>query len=198
MSEGLSQAAPMVLTIGHSTRALEFFIRMLKAHEVTMVVDIRTVPRSKHNPQFNKETLPDELKAAGIEYVHMPGLGGLRHPRSDSPNTGWRNNSFRGFADYMQTEEFKENLKTLIIIAGQGGRIALMCAEAVPWRCHRSLIADALVIRGIKVEHITSLSRTQPHKLTPFASVKDLHITYPPGNSEPAESPEYTLLSHPY
>jgi uncharacterized protein (DUF488 family) len=185
------------MTIGHSTRTLEFFIRMLKAHEVTLVVDIRTVPRSKHNPQFNKETLPDELKAAGIKYIHMPGLGGLRHPLPDSQNTGWKNNSFRGFADYMQTEEFEDNLKTLINLAGQG-RIALMCAEAVPWRCHRSLIADALVIRDIKVEHIMSLSRTQPHKLTPFASVKDLHITYPPGNSEPVESPAYTLLSHPY
>ncbi len=197
MSGSLPQTVPPVLTIGHSTRTLEFFIRMLKAHEVTIVVDIRTVPRSKHNPQFNKETLPDELKAAGIEYIHMPGLGGLRHPLTDSQNTGWRNNSFRGFADYMQTEEFEENLKTLINISGQG-RIALMCAEAVPWRCHRSLIADALIIRGIKVEHIMSLSRTQPHKLTPFALVKDLRITYPPGNSEPSERPAYTLLSHSY
>jgi uncharacterized protein (DUF488 family) len=186
-----------VLTIGHSTRALEFFIRMLKAHEVTMVVDIRTIPRSRHNPQFNKETLPEKLKAAGIEYMHIPGLGGLRRPRQDSPNAGWKNASFRGFADHMQTEEFKDNLKTLINLAGQE-RCTLMCAEAVPWRCHRSLIADALVIRGIKVEHITSLSRTQPHKLTPFASVKDLHITYPPGNSGSVESPVYTHLSHPY
>ncbi len=185
------------MTIGHSTRALEFFIRMLKAHEVMKVIDIRTVPRSRQNPQFNKETLPDELKSAGIEYVHMPALGGLRHPLPDSQNKGWKNNSFRGFADYMQTEEFVDNLKTLVNLAGQE-RCALMCAEAVPWRCHRSLIADALVIRGIKVEHITSLSRTQPHKLTPFASVKDFNITYPPGNSEPAESIEYTLLSHPY
>ncbi len=197
MNGSLSQTASPVLTIGHSTHTLEFFIRMLKAHEVTLVVDIRTVPRSRHNPQFNKETLPDELKAADIKYVHVPGLGGLRHPLPDSPNTGWRNNSFRGFADYMQTEDFEENLKTLINLAEQE-RIALMCAEAVPWRCHRSLIADALVIRGIKVEHITGLSRTQPHKLTPFASVKDFHITYPPGNSKPVESPAYTLLSHPY
>jgi uncharacterized protein (DUF488 family) len=197
MIGSISQTAPTVLTIGHSTRALEFFIRMLKAHEVTMVVDIRTIPRSRHNPQFNKETLPEKLKAAGIEYMHIPGLGGLRRPRQDSPNAGWKNASFRGFADHMQTEEFKDNLKTLINLAGQE-RCTLMCAEAVPWRCHRSLIADALVIRGIKVEHITSLSRTQPHKLTPFASVKDLHITYPPGNSKPVESPAYTLLSHPY
>ncbi len=197
MIGSISQTAPTVLTIGHSTRALEFFIRMLKAHEVTMVVDIRTIPRSRHNPQFNKETLPEKLKAAGIEYMHIPGLGGLRRPRQDSPNAGWKNASFRGFADHMQTEEFKDNLKTLINLAGQE-RCALMCAEAVPWRCHRSLIADALVIRGIEVEHITSLSRTQPHKLTPFASVKDLHITYPPGNSKPVESPAYTLLSHPY
>lgn len=197
MSGSLPQTVLPVLTIGHSTRALEFFIRMLKAHEVMKVVDIRTVPRSRHNPQFNKETLPEELKAAGIGYVHMPGLGGLRHPRPDSPNTGWRNNSFRGFADYMQTEEFEDNLKTLINLAGQE-RCALMCAEAVPWRCHRSLISDALIIRGIRVEHIMSLSRIQPHMLTPFALVKDLCITYPPGNSGPAESPTYTLLSHPY
>lgn len=185
------------MTIGHSTRTLEFFIRMLKAHEITMVVDIRTVPRSKHNPQFNKETLPDKLKASSIKYVHMPGLGGLRRPLPDSQNKGWKNNSFRGFADYMQTQEFEDNLKILIDLTGQE-RCALMCAEAVPWRCHRSLISDALVIRGIKVEHIMNLSRTQPHKLTPFASVKYLHITYPPGNSGPAESPTYTLLSHPY
>jgi uncharacterized protein (DUF488 family) len=197
MSGSLSQIVPSVLTIGHSTHALEFFIRMLKAHEVTMIVDIRTVPRSKHNPQFNKETLPEKLGAVGIGYKHMSGLGGLRHPLPDSQNTGWKNNSFRGFADYMQTEEFEDNLNTLINIAAQG-RIALMCAEAVPWRCHRSLIADALVIRGIRAEHIMSLSRTQPHKLTPFASVKDLRITYPPENSEPAERLAYTLLSHQY
>lgn len=178
----ISQASPVILTIGHSTRTLELFIRMLKAHEVTKVVDIRTVPRSRHNPQFNKETLADELKAAGIEYVHMPGVGGLRHPRPDSPNTGWKNSSFRGFADYMQTQEFEDNLKTLINLAGQE-RCALMCAEAVPWRCHRSLIADALAIRGIRVEHIMSLSSTQPHKLTPFASVEGLRITYPPANA---------------
>ncbi len=194
MSGSLPQTVPPVLTIGHSTHALEHFIRMLKTHEVTLVVDIRTVPRSRHNPQFNKETLPDELRAAGIKYIHMPGLGGLRHPRPDSPNTGWKNNSFRGFADYMQTEEFEDNLNTLINIAVQG-RIALMCAEAVPWRCHRLLIADALVVRGIQVEHIMSLSRTQPHKLTPFASVKDLHITYPPGNSEPVKSGIHTFIT---
>jgi uncharacterized protein (DUF488 family) len=194
MSGNLSQTASPVMTIGHSTCTLEFFIRMLKTYDVTMVVDIRTVPRSKHNPQFNKETMPDELKTAGIEYIHMLGLGGLRHPHSDSPNTGWKNNSFRGFADYMQTEEFEDNLKTLINIAGQR-RIALMCAEAVPWRCHRSLIADALVIRGIQVEHIMSLSRTQPHKLTPFALVKDLCITYPPGNSEPVKSGIHTFIT---
>lgn len=182
MMECVSQTSSFILTIGHSTRTLEFFIRMLEAHEVIKVVDIRTVPRSKRNPQFNKETLPDGLKAAGIGYVHMPGLGGLRHPRPDSPNTGWRNDSFRGFADYMQTEEFEDNLNTLISLAGQE-RCALMCAEAVPWRCHRSLIADALVIKGIQVEHIMSLSRTRPHKLTPFASVEGLRITYPPANA---------------
>lgn len=182
MTGSESRTAPLILTIGHSMRPLELFIRLLKAHEVAKVIDIRTVPRSRHNPQFNKETLLDELKAAGIGYVHIPGLGGLRHPGPDSPNTGWKNSSFRGFADYMQTEEFEDNLKALISLAGQE-RCALMCAEAVPWRCHRSLIADALAIRDIRVEHIMSLSSTQPHKLTPFASVEGLRITYPPANA---------------
>lgn len=186
MTGSESRTAPLILTIGHSTRPLELFIRLLKVHEVAKVVDIRTVPRSKHNPQFNKETLPDELKAAGIEYIHVLGLGGLRHPRPDSPNTGWKNSSFRGFADYMQTQEFEDNLKILIDLAGQE-RCALMCSEAVPWRCHRSLIADALVIRGIRVEHIMSLSGTLPHKLTPFASVLDHQIVYPSGIEQGCE-----------
>ena len=177
MNESISQC--IVLTIGHSTRALSDFINLLTAHNVDKVVDIRTVPRSRHNPQFNIETLPDGLKATGTGYMHTPGLGGLRHPRPDSPNTGWRDLSFRGFADYMQTEEFEENLKMLIQLAGQE-KVVLMCAEAVPWRCHRSLIADALLVRGIDVEHILSLTRRQTHVLTPWASVNGLRIRYPP------------------
>ena len=168
-----------VLTTGHSTRTLEDFVHLLQAHEVGRVVDVRTIPRSRHNPQFNRETLPNSLRAYGIDYVHMPGLGGLRHPCSDSPNLGWRNASFRGYADYMQTPEFEDHLQKLIELAGQG-HICLMCAEAVPWRCHRSLIADALIVRGLQVEHILSPTHRQAHFLTPWAQVVGTMLTYPP------------------
>jgi uncharacterized protein (DUF488 family) len=171
-------ALPVILTIGHSTHTLENFIQLLQAHGVTLVADVRTVPRSRHHPQFNRETLQEKLKEAGLGYVHLPGLGGLRHPRSDSPNRGWRNASFRGYADYMQAPEFAANLENLIRLA-QKERLALMCAEAVPWRCHRSLIADALSLRGIKVEHIIGLKGRQPHRLTGFARVEGMEITYP-------------------
>jgi len=180
----------VVLTIGHSTRTLEEFIALLQAHEVSSIVDVRTVPRSRHNPQFNKESLPESLSEADVGYVHMPSLGGLRHARRDSLNAGWRNASFRGYADYMQTPEFEENLKELIQLAKQH-RIALMCAEAVPWRCHRSLIADALTVRGIRTEDIMSSTRRQVHALTPFAEVEGTVITYPrealspPGEKSP-------------
>ncbi len=172
------ERAPRVLTVGHSTRSLDDFIDLLKTHGVKMIVDVRTVPRSRHNPQFNRETLPGNLKSARIGYRHLSGLGGLRHARRDSPNMGWRNSSFRGFADYMQTEEFDESLEKLIDLARRQ-RICLMCAEAVPWRCHRSLIADALLVRGITVGHITSKSEPRPHRLTPFARVDRTRITYP-------------------
>ena len=141
------------------------------------VVDIRTIPRSRHNPQFNREELPNSLKAMGIGYVHMSGLGGLRHSVPDSPNTGWRNLSFRGFADYMQKEEFEKSLRVLIELA-KTERLALMCAEAVPWRCHRSLIADALSVRGVQVKHILSSASLQSHKITPWAKMNGTHITY--------------------
>jgi len=182
MTKRISQASPIVLTVGHSTRTLEVFLQLLKAHAVTKIVDVRTAPRSRHNPQFNRETLPDQLKAVHLTYVHMPGLGGLRHPRAESPNTGWLNASFRGFADYMQTQEFEENLEALIQLANKE-RIALMCAEALPWRCHRSLIADALRSRGILVEHILSSTRRQPHGLTPWAQVDGTRLTYPAGKA---------------
>lgn len=152
-----------IFTIGHSTRTLQDFIDLLKLNGVTKVIDIRTIPRSRHNPQFNMETLPESLRLAGIGYQHMPGLGGLRRPRANSPNQFWRNASFRGFADYMQTHEFEENMLALIKLAREE-TVALMCAEAVPWRCHRSLIADALVARGIPVEHILSATNIRPHK----------------------------------
>lgn len=173
-----------ILTIGHSTRTLDELIGLLRAFGVTRLVDVRTVPRSRKNPQFNRDTLPDALQAAQISYSHMPGLGGLRHPRPDSPNRGWENESFRGYADYMQTPEFAENLAALIHLTAQE-QTAIMCAEAVPWRCHRSLIADALTIRGIQVAYILGPTRAQPHRLTPFASVSGLTITYPPGQDDP-------------
>jgi uncharacterized protein (DUF488 family) len=167
-----------VFTIGHSTRELADFIHLLQAHGVTQIADVRSVPRSRHNPQFNRDTLPAALQTAGIGYVHLPGLGGLRHAHADSPNLAWRNASFRGYADYMQTDAFAENLEQLIGLAKQG-HIALMCAEAVPWRCHRSLIADALTVRGIPVEDIMSATHRRPHTLTPWARVDGSRITYP-------------------
>jgi uncharacterized protein (DUF488 family) len=173
-----AESPPIVLTVGHSTHALDEFIRLLQAHAVSRVVDVRTVPRSWHNPQFNKASLPRALKKAGLGYTHIPGLGGLRHAKRDSVNLGWRNASFRGYADYMQTPEFERSLEELIRLANQD-RIALMCAEAVPWRCHRSLIADALLVRGIRTEDILSPARRQVHTLTRFAKVRGTTITYP-------------------
>lgn len=176
----MSRARPelLIMTIGHSTRALEDFIDLLHAHGVRRVVDIRTVPRSRHNPQFNRETLPKRLHAARIHYRHLKALGGLRHARKDSTNTGWRNASFRGFADYMQTPEFESGLDQLIALA-KDEPTAIMCAEAVPWRCHRSLVADALTARKIAVEHIMSATRRDLHELTPFARVEGRRVTYP-------------------
>ena len=172
------EPSPPVMTIGHSTRTLAEFIRLLRAHGATCVVDVRTVPRSRHNPQFNKASLPRSLKKASLGYVHTPGLGGMRHAKHDSPNGGWRNASFRGYADYMQTPEFAQSLEELIRLAAED-RTVLMCAEAVPWRCHRSLIAHALLIRGIRTEDIMSATRRQVHTLTPFAAVRGTAITYP-------------------
>jgi uncharacterized protein (DUF488 family) len=146
--------------------------------EVSLVVDVRTIPRSRHNPQFNADSLPRSLKKTTVAYIHMAGLGGLRHPTRHSRNTGWRNRSFRGFADYMQTPEFEASLYKLVHLAKQG-RVALMCAEALPWRCHRLLIADALLVRDIHTEHILSSTRRQVHVLTQFAKVRGGRITYP-------------------
>jgi uncharacterized protein (DUF488 family) len=167
----------MILTIGHSNRPLDEFIRILKFHNIDKIADVRTIPRSRYNPQFNKDTLPAKLKSVNIGYVHMPGLGGLRHAQKDSLNTAWQNASFRGFADYMQTKEFATSLEKLIVL-GSSKRIALMCAESLPWRCHRSLIADALLVRGIKVEHIFSLTNSKEHVLTAWAKVKGRRIVY--------------------
>jgi len=167
-----------VLTLGHSTRPIETFIELLRCHAVTELVDVRTVPRSRHNPQFNQEALQASLKAAGIGYAHAPGLGGFRRPAPDSPNAGWRNLSFRGYADYMQTADFDAELANVLELA-RTDRVALMCAEAVPWRCHRSLIADALTARGVTTCEIANPRRLQPHRLPPFACVHDGTVTYP-------------------
>jgi uncharacterized protein (DUF488 family) len=173
-----AEPSPIVLTIGHSTRTLQDFIGLLQAHGAARVVDVRTVPRSRHNPQYNRASLPGALKKAGLGYVHLPGLGGLRHALRDSVNFGWRNASFRGYADYMQTPAFEQSLHELMRLANQE-RLVLMCAEAVPWRCHRSLIADALLVRGICTEDIMSPTRRQVHTLTAFAKVRGTTITYP-------------------
>jgi Domain of unknown function DUF488 len=168
----------VVLTIGHSTRTLDSLIELLEAHRVERLVDVRTIPRSRRNPQFNRETLPAALRKARIGYRHMKALGGLRHARRDSPNTAWRNASFRGYADYMLEPEFAAALDRLIGLAAEK-RTAVMCAEAVPWRCHRSMIADALLARGIAVEHILGTKRAEPHRLTAFARVEGERVTYP-------------------
>ncbi len=167
-----------VLTIGHSTRTIEDFIQTLQAYGVTRVVDVRTVPRSRHNPQFSQDFLPRSLMESGIGYVHLPALGGFRHTTRDSRNLGWRNESFRGFADYMETPAFGKGLREILRLARKD-KLALMCAEAVPWACHRRLIADALLARGIRVNHILSSWRYEPHSFTPFAKVRACRVTYP-------------------
>lgn len=168
-----------VCTIGHSNRSIEDFIGLLRQNGIACLLDIRTVPKSRHNPQFGQDQLPASLAAAGIEYRYLRGLGGLRHPRKDSPNGGWRNLSFRGYADYMQTAEFAANVDAVIELA-RDKSCALMCAEAVPWRCHRSLVADALLVRGVHVDDIIDARQRRPHKLTPFARVEGTLVTYPP------------------
>ncbi|AIF85470.1 hypothetical protein NTE_03442 [Candidatus Nitrososphaera evergladensis SR1] len=168
----------IVYTIGHSTRTINEFVKILRAYKIQTVVDVRTIPKSRHNPQFNEEELRANLLKNDIGYIHMEGLGGLRHTTKASVNTAWRNSSFRGFADYMQTSEFKNSIELLIKISAKKQAV-IMCAEAVPWRCHRSLIGDALVIRNIRVEDIMSENTSKPHTLTWFAKVGGNEITYP-------------------
>ncbi len=169
---------PVIYTIGHSTHPREEFLAILKTHAIELVADVRTIPKSRHNPQFNSEAMAMSLPENGIVYQHVQKLGGLRHPRRDSPNMGWDNASFRGFADYMQTAGFEEGLESLIAIA-QNKKTVIMCAEALPWRCHRSLIGDALLVRGITVIDIMSSSSVKAHTLTPWAKVVGTIITYP-------------------
>ena len=185
----IKESETRIFTIGHSTRSLDEFVELLKNFEVTLIVDVRTVPRSRHNPQFSKEALPNSLKPYGIKYIHMPEIGGLRRPKHDSVNLAWKNNGFRGYADYMQTKEFTDNLIKLEALAKESC-LALMCAEALPWRCHRSLISDALVVRKVKVQHIISASSCLNHQLSEMAKVEGTKITYPLFSKE---TPQRTL-----
>lgn len=157
---------------------MDEFIKILKEHGVEEIVDVRSMPKSRHCPQFNGDSLDESLGKAHMRYTHIQKLGGHRHSRKDSINLGWRNASFRGYADYMATPEFSEGLDALARIA-RAKKTAIMCAEAVPWRCHRSLIGDALVARGVEVFEISSLARVQPHKMTPFAQVSGTQVRYP-------------------
>jgi uncharacterized protein (DUF488 family) len=168
-----------IFTIGHSTRSIEELISLLKAYEIQTVIDIRTIPKSRHNPQFNQNSLKKSLKKSKIGYRHLKELGGLRHPLKDSINTGWINASFQGYADYMQTPSFQKGLEKLETIAFQK-RCALLCAEAVPWRCHRNLVADALTIRKWKVFHIQTQKNAKKHRRTPFSRIKKGILFYPP------------------
>jgi uncharacterized protein (DUF488 family) len=168
----------VIFTIGHSTHPIGEFIELLKAHGIQAIADVRTIPKSRHNPQFNEDDLKESLGEAHIRYKHIKKLGGLRHTTEDSINLGWRNASFRGYADYMAAPEFEEGLESLIKIA-RTKNTAIMCAEAVPWRCHRSLIADALTKKGWLVRDIMSRTSATRHRLTPFLKVKKGQLVYP-------------------
>ena len=171
-------ARQSIFTVGHSTRSIEEFSELLKAHGVEQVADVRLIPKSRRYPHFNSDEMIQWLARAGIAYLPMKDLGGRRHPRKDSVNLAWRNESFRGYADYMETEKFQAALEKLID-AARRRTTAIMCAEAVPWRCHRSLIADALLARGWRVLDLMSATKAQEHKLTPFARLHGQHVTYP-------------------
>lgn len=173
-----------IFTVGHSTLPIDRFINLMRTYSVRQVADIRTVPRSRFNPQYNTDALAVSLPEHQIRYVPMPNLGGLRHSHAGSPNTGWRNKSFRGYADYMQTDEFRIAVDELIVM-GREMRTAIMCAEAVPWRCHRSLVADALEVRGVEAIEVLSATDWRMHKITPFAHIDGTTITYPPEQASP-------------
>ncbi|MGH8167221.1 MAG: DUF488 family protein [Woeseiaceae bacterium] len=174
----MKKTAPVIFTVGHSTRSLDELVAILRAHGVKRIVDVRTIPRSRHNPQFHRESLGKALRNRRLNYRHMKALGGLRKARPDSINSGWRNASFRGFADYMQTEPFAQALEQLVKLAKQKPT-AIMCAEAVPWRCHRSLIADALIARDWEVRDIMSATNARRHALMSLARVRGRQVTYP-------------------
>jgi uncharacterized protein (DUF488 family) len=169
---------PAVWTLGHSTRPLDELVALARSHGITVIADVRKIPRSRRHPHFNADALARDLPACGLGYLPMPGLGGLRAPRARSVNTAWRNTSFRGYADYMQTDEFAARLEALVQHA-RCESVAVMCAEALWWRCHRSLIADVLVARGVDVRHIVSAERVEPHALRAWASVAGGRVSYP-------------------
>jgi len=177
-----------VLTIGHSTRTLEELTELLRAYGVTLLIDVRTTPHSRHNPQFNKEALPEHLKPVGVKYLHLPEIGGLRNPKPNSINIALEG-QFRGYADYMQTKEFTDALLKIVVLSREN-RVALMCAEALPGKCHRNLIADALVARRVRVRHIISMEGTITHELNELAHVEGTKVTYP---LYAKETPQRTL-----
>lgn len=175
-----------IFAIGHSTRPFDDFVKLLHAHDIKILADIRTIPKSRHNPQYAQEFLARELPAHGIRYVQLKQLGGLRRPKANSINTGWENSSFRGYADYMASPEFEDGLQELIALA-RDGNVAMMCAEGNPFRCHRQLVADALTARGIAVKHIISRKTARVHELNPRAVIQDGIVTYP-GRGESANN----------
>lgn len=182
MNSDIAPDEPLICTIGHSNRSIETFLDLLQRNEIVRVLDVRTIPRSRHNPQFNQDALPISLNSVQTSYTHLPGLGGLHHARADSTNTGWHNLSFRGYADYMLSSAFADNIQWVADLA-RTERCVLMCAEAVPWRCHRSMIGDALLVRGIRVEDIIGPKTRKPHVLTAFAHVDGTQVTYPPSRA---------------
>lgn len=167
-----------IWTIGHSTRKIDIFISLLQGYGIKMLADVRSLPGSRRYPQFNKEALVDSLGKTGIRYEHFPELGGRRKPRPDSGNTVWRNAAFRGYADYMEKEEFRKGAKRLLGLAGESGPTAIMCAEAVWWRCHRALISDYLKSGGIEVIHILDAGKIEPHPYTSAARIVNSELSY--------------------
>lgn len=192
MKEPASHTQLIVYTIGHSTRSLNELVELLRSFGIERLVDVRTIPRSRHNPQFNYDNLSRFLRNRHFSYRHMKDLGGLRHPRSDSPNLGWHNTSFRGFADYMQTPEFSAALEKFKKLA-QEKLTVIMCAEAVPWRCHRSLIGDALIVIGAEVRDIYSMKSVKNHTLTAMARVQGTQVTYPPQDNANGKSTQSSI-----
>jgi uncharacterized protein (DUF488 family) len=172
-----------IWTIGHSTRTIEKFISLLEEHGIKLLADVRLLPGSKRYPQFNKDTLTDSLGKTGIRYEHFPELGGRRKAKPDSKNTAWRNESFRGYADYMETEEFDKGVKRLLDLAANSGPAAIMCAEAVWWRCHRALLSDYLKVRGIEIVHIVGANKTELHPYTSAARVRNGNLSYAAENT---------------